>query len=133
MHRMTGLAAAIAAAVTLGIGIGWMLSPKEQTPTAPETTVAERELVTGTVASRAGTAAPPQPQAAQQQSFTPPDIVATLNREIAAIIADPGFHQRMTVIGVDVVGTTPAAYAKMLKDDYEKWGKVIAAAGIKPE
>ena len=30
MHRMTGLAAAIAAAVTLGIGIGWMLSPKEQ-------------------------------------------------------------------------------------------------------
>ena len=64
---------------------------------------------------------------------TPPDIVATLNREIAAIIADPGFHQRMTAIGVDVVGTTPAAYATILRDDYEKWGKVIAAAGIKPE
>ena len=64
---------------------------------------------------------------------TPPDIVATLNREITAIIADPGFHQRMTAIGVDVVGTTPAAYARILRDDYEKWGKVIAAAGIKPE
>jgi len=64
---------------------------------------------------------------------TPPDIVATLNREITAIIADPGFHQRMTAIGVDVVGTTPAAYATILRDDYEKWGKVIAAAGIKPE
>ena len=71
MHRMTGLAAAIAAAVTLGIGIGWMLSPKEQTPTAPETTVAERELVTGTVASRAATAAPPQPQAAQPAPAPP--------------------------------------------------------------
>jgi peptidoglycan/xylan/chitin deacetylase (PgdA/CDA1 family) len=70
MHRMTGLAAAIAAAVTLGIGIGWMLSPKEQT--APETTLAERELVTGTVAARANAAAPPQPQAAQPQSFAPP-------------------------------------------------------------
>ena len=43
---------------------------------------------------------------------TPPDIVDTLNREIAAIIATPGFHQRMAAIGVDVVGTTPAAYAK---------------------
>jgi tripartite-type tricarboxylate transporter receptor subunit TctC len=64
---------------------------------------------------------------------TPPDIVATLNREIAAIIADPGFHQRMAAIGVDVVGTTPAAYAKSISDDYAKWGKVIAAAGIKPE
>jgi tripartite-type tricarboxylate transporter receptor subunit TctC len=64
---------------------------------------------------------------------TPPDIVATLNREIAAIIADPGFHQRMATIGVDVIGTTPAAYAKTISDDYAKWGKVIAAAGIKPE
>src|SRR5215510_12489255 len=64
---------------------------------------------------------------------TPPDVVATLNREIAAIIATPGFHQRMAAIGVDVVGTTPADYAKFLSDDYAKWGKVVAAAGIKPE
>jgi tripartite-type tricarboxylate transporter receptor subunit TctC len=64
---------------------------------------------------------------------TPPEIVAILNREIAAIIADPGFHQRMGAIGVDVVGTTPAAYAKVISDDYAKWGKVIAAAGIKLE
>ena len=64
---------------------------------------------------------------------TPPDIVDILNREIAKIIATPGFHERMAAIGVDVVGTTPAAYAKILSDDYEKWGKVVAAAGIKPE
>jgi tripartite-type tricarboxylate transporter receptor subunit TctC len=64
---------------------------------------------------------------------TPPDIVDKLNREIAKIIATPGFHERMAAIGVDVVGTTPAAYGKILSDDYEKWGKVVAAAGIKPE
>jgi tripartite-type tricarboxylate transporter receptor subunit TctC len=64
---------------------------------------------------------------------TPPAVVETLHREITAIIAEPGFHERMAAIGVDVVGTTPAAYAKIIKDDYEKWGKVVAAAGIKPE
>jgi tripartite-type tricarboxylate transporter receptor subunit TctC len=64
---------------------------------------------------------------------TPPDVIETLNREIANIIATPGFHQRMAAIGVDVVGTTPAAYAKFISDDYAKWGKVVAAAGIKPE
>jgi tripartite-type tricarboxylate transporter receptor subunit TctC len=64
---------------------------------------------------------------------TPPAIVATLNGAIAAIVADPGFHQRMAAIGVDVVGTTPEAYAKVIGDDYAKWGRVIAAAGIKPE
>jgi hypothetical protein len=39
----------------------------------------------------------------------------------------------MAAIGVDVVGTTPADYAKMLKDDYEKWGKVVEASGLKPQ
>ena len=64
---------------------------------------------------------------------TPPEIIHTLNREIAKIIETPGFHERMAAIGVDVVGTTPKAFAKIISDDYEKWGKVIAAAGIKPE
>jgi hypothetical protein len=32
-----------------------------------------------------------------------------------------------------VLGTTPAAYAKIIADDYDKWGKVVAAAGLKPE
>jgi tripartite-type tricarboxylate transporter receptor subunit TctC len=64
---------------------------------------------------------------------TPPDVIETLHREIASIIATPGFHQRMAAIGVDVVGTTPAAYAKFISDDYAKWGKVVAAAGIKPD
>lgn len=64
---------------------------------------------------------------------TPPEIIDTLNREIAAIIGAAGFRERMAAIGVDVVGTTPAAFAKIISDDFEKWGKVIATAGIKPE
>jgi tripartite-type tricarboxylate transporter receptor subunit TctC len=64
---------------------------------------------------------------------TPPEIIATLNREIAAIIADKGFHERMAKIGVDVVGTTPEAYAKILRDDFARWAKVVAAAKIEPQ
>ncbi|MCC6780101.1 MAG: tripartite tricarboxylate transporter substrate binding protein [Hyphomicrobiales bacterium] len=64
---------------------------------------------------------------------TPDPIIETLNREISAIIAAPDFHQRMAAIGVDVVGTTAPAYANTISDDYAKWGKVVAAAGIKPE
>ena len=64
---------------------------------------------------------------------TPPAIIETLNREIAAIIADKGFHARMAKIGVDVVGTTAAAYAKITRDDYARWGKVVKAAKIEPQ
>jgi tripartite-type tricarboxylate transporter receptor subunit TctC len=64
---------------------------------------------------------------------TPADIVELLNREIAKIIATPDFHQRMAAIGVDVAGTTAAEYAKILSDDYAKWGKVVEASGLKPQ
>jgi tripartite-type tricarboxylate transporter receptor subunit TctC len=64
---------------------------------------------------------------------TPVEIIEILNRTIEATIGERGFHERMAAIGVDIVGTTPAAYAKIISDDYAKWGKVIAAAGIKPE
>ena len=64
---------------------------------------------------------------------TSPDIIATLNREIAAIIADKGYQERMTKIGVDVVGTTPEAYAKIISSDYERWGKVAKAAKMEQQ
>ena len=94
-------------------------------PALPDVpTFAEAGLPGVEISSAVGLVAPPG---------TPPDIVDMLNREIAKIIATPGFHERMAAIGVDVVGTTPAGYARFLSEDYAKWGKVVAAAGIKPE
>src|SRR5207302_9268921 len=52
---------------------------------------------------------------------TPADIVQILNRTIEETIREPGFHERMAAIGVDVVGMTPAAYAKILGDEYATW------------
>ncbi len=64
---------------------------------------------------------------------TPPDVIDTLHRATAGIIATPGFKERMTAIGVDTVGTTPQEYARIVREEYVKWGKVVEAAGIKPE
>jgi tripartite-type tricarboxylate transporter receptor subunit TctC len=64
---------------------------------------------------------------------TPPDVIDTLYRATADIIAAPGFKERMTAIGVDTVGSSPQDYARILHEEYAKWGKVVQAAGIKPE
>jgi tripartite-type tricarboxylate transporter receptor subunit TctC len=64
---------------------------------------------------------------------TPPDVIDTLHRATTAVIATPGFKQRMAAIGVDTVGTTPQEYARIIREEYAKWGKVVEAAGIKPE
>ncbi len=85
MHRMTGLAAAAAAALVLGIGIGWIFtSGGEPAPKAPEAKAVERELVTGTVASRPAAGANAQPQVPQPQSVPPPAAPMTPQARPAA-------------------------------------------------
>jgi len=64
---------------------------------------------------------------------TPPDVIDTLHRATADIIATPGFKERMKAIGVDTVGTTSQEYARIVRDEHAKWGKLVEAAGIKPE
>lgn len=64
---------------------------------------------------------------------TPAPIVEILNRATAEISATKGFRERMAAIGVEVMGTTPAQHAKIIADDYAKWGRVVKDAGIQPE
>jgi len=62
-----------------------------------------------------------------------PEIIATLNREINAGLADPGVTARLADLGMTPVPATPAAFGLFLAAETEKWGKVIKFAGIKVE
>jgi peptidoglycan/xylan/chitin deacetylase (PgdA/CDA1 family) len=84
---MVGLAAVAAAAVALGVGIGWILGPKG--PEAPEVRAVDREMATGTVASRARAPADTQPAAVQPQAVPPP-AAPTTPRARAATAPMPG-------------------------------------------
>jgi len=101
------------------------MAGKTRVPSLPDVpTIAELAFPDYELGSAVGLVAP---------TGTPSDVVETLNREVGKIIATPGFRERMQKIGLDVVGSTPAAYAKFLRDDYAKWAKVVAAAGLKPQ
>jgi len=64
---------------------------------------------------------------------TPAPIVATLNKEINAGLADSNVAARLDdMSGLKLTGTA-ADYGKFLTDDAEKWAKVIHTAGIKAE
>jgi tripartite-type tricarboxylate transporter receptor subunit TctC len=64
---------------------------------------------------------------------TPAEIIAKLNRDINAGLADPAFKERLARLGGVPLVMTPDEYKKLLADETEKWGKVIRAANIKPE
>jgi tripartite-type tricarboxylate transporter receptor subunit TctC len=64
---------------------------------------------------------------------TPPEIIDRLNREINAGLTDPKIRARLADLGNEALPLSPAAYAKLLADDTEKWGKVVRATGLKPQ
>ena len=64
---------------------------------------------------------------------TPPDVVATLNKEINAALADPKLRARLADLGGIPTPMTPAEFAKLIADETEKWGKVVRTGNIKAE
>jgi len=64
---------------------------------------------------------------------TPADVVAKLNREINAALADPKMKARLADLGSVPTPMTPAQFGKHIADETEKWGKVVRAGNIKAE
>ena len=61
---------------------------------------------------------------------TPPEIIALLNRELNAAVADSRIRARIVELGGTPLGGTPADFGKLLSEATEKWAKVIKFAGI---
>jgi tripartite-type tricarboxylate transporter receptor subunit TctC len=59
-------------------------------------------------------------------------IIDSVNRQVAASLADPQLIGRIEKLGGTPLVLTPAEFGKHLADETEKWGKVIRAANIKP-
>jgi tripartite-type tricarboxylate transporter receptor subunit TctC len=64
---------------------------------------------------------------------TPPDIVAKLNSEVTRILTSATMKEQLGAQGLEAIPTSPDAFAKQLRVEIEKWGKVVKATGAKPE
>ena len=64
---------------------------------------------------------------------TPSAIIGKLNSEINAALGDARMKARFADLGGAVVPGSPEDFGKLIRDETEKWAKVIRAAGIKVE
>jgi tripartite-type tricarboxylate transporter receptor subunit TctC len=64
---------------------------------------------------------------------TPREIVQRLNAEIQWVLDQPDVRKRFAEGGLDITGGPPEAFEALLKRDYTKYGKILTAAGIRPE
>lgn len=62
---------------------------------------------------------------------TPVNILDTLNREIVAILNDPGVRARLTEQGVEVVASSRADTAAFIRREMAKYADVVKFAGIR--
>jgi tripartite-type tricarboxylate transporter receptor subunit TctC len=56
---------------------------------------------------------------------TPDDIVQLLSKEIAIIVKDPELAKQLADQGLVPVGSTPATYAKLVSDEFDRNEKLI--------
>jgi tripartite-type tricarboxylate transporter receptor subunit TctC len=61
---------------------------------------------------------------------TPRDIVARMNADTVAALADAGVKKKLEDLGLEVVGSTPDELGTMFQAEMAKWGPVIKAANI---
>ena len=64
---------------------------------------------------------------------TPKTIIARLNAEVVKVMNNPDVKSYMQSQGAEAMSSTPEELAAIHKREYDKWGGVVKAAGIKPE
>ena len=64
---------------------------------------------------------------------TPLHIIERLHAEIARAIVQPATRARLAALGVEAVGSTPAALAATMAEELERFGRVVRSAEIRLE
>ena len=64
---------------------------------------------------------------------TPKPIVDRIAAEVTKILATPDFREKVAAQGLEVFVSTPEQYGTLLRNESEKFARIVKAAGIQPE
>ena len=63
----------------------------------------------------------------------PQDVVTKIHGEVVKILSSPDLKARLGPQGIELVTNSPADFARFIREDNAKWGKLIKEAGIKAD
>ncbi|MDB5810109.1 MAG: transporter substrate-binding protein, partial [Betaproteobacteria bacterium] len=64
---------------------------------------------------------------------TPADIVNTLNAVVVKAVQKEDFRSRLAQTGADPIAETPEYFRRLLREEIDRWAKVVKASKAKPE
>jgi tripartite-type tricarboxylate transporter receptor subunit TctC len=99
-------------------------SPKRVPQLADLPTIAESGLPGFDVSPWNGLVAPGQ---------TPAEVINKISEVTQRITREPAFREKMFEIGSEPVGDTPEKFRATIRNDIQRWSKIVREAGIKPE
>ena len=101
---------------------GLAVAGAKRSPLLPEMPTVREGGVDFNTAGWYGILAPPK---------TPRAIVMRVHAATIKVLATPSVSENLTRQGVEVIGSTPEEFAKVLREEWSKTEKVIRAAGLK--
>jgi tripartite-type tricarboxylate transporter receptor subunit TctC len=64
---------------------------------------------------------------------TPQPVIDKIYNEVVRIMKLPEAKERMANVGFEIVGSTPAEFAQLIRAEIPKWTKIVREAGIRAE
>ena len=64
---------------------------------------------------------------------TPQDVLAKIHGEVVKILSSPDLKSKLGPQGIELVTNSPAEFARFIREDNAKWGRIIKEAGIKAD
>jgi tripartite-type tricarboxylate transporter receptor subunit TctC len=64
---------------------------------------------------------------------TPAGIVASLQKELNAVLQSPFVKERYATLGIEPVGNSPEEFGAQVRDELAGWREVVKAANVKLE
>lgn len=64
---------------------------------------------------------------------TPKAVIDRLHRESVKVVNSAFYRERLAILVADPAGSTPQEFAAYIRNEYEKYGKVIKATGARAE
>jgi len=63
----------------------------------------------------------------------PQEVVTKIHGEVVKILNSPELKARLGPQGIELLTSSPAEFARFIREDNAKWGKIIREAGIKAD
>jgi tripartite-type tricarboxylate transporter receptor subunit TctC len=64
---------------------------------------------------------------------TPADVVNKIAADASRLVASPEMRERMLALGAEPVASSPDRFAAFLREEIDKWGKLVRASGARAD